>query len=371
MRRGSVHGSLADTAAAGRSGRRRRLVGTAGRRELALFAAVYLLYDCGRWAFVGRPGPARAHARWVIHLERSLHVAVEGEVQRALGSGVSGLLLSNLYLAAQLVVLPGALIWLYRRSPQIYRRLRTTVAATWLISTPIFALYPVAPPRLAGIGIKDTVSHQSVVVLTGHSTLFYNPYAAVPSLHVGLAFAVGIAAAATLRRRWSRVLAFSWGPLVTVAVVATGNHYLLDVAAGLLVTALAYALSQLAGRVSIARGPLFSHHLRGLAHRAPPATPSAPRPARSWSRASCPLPGPAGGAPPPANPAGRQAFGDPGPGRRAGGVSACLGTWIEGCPRSDQPSQPGLDHRRGRARGRLGCQLRRAVSAVLRPAPGS
>jgi hypothetical protein len=66
------------------------------------------------------------------------------------------------------------------------------VIATWLIAVPIFALFPVAPPRLAGF--VDTVSDQAPVALTGHSTVFYNPYAAVPSLHVGFAFAIAIAA---------------------------------------------------------------------------------------------------------------------------------------------------------------------------------
>jgi hypothetical protein len=230
-----------------------RLAASPGRRELALFAAIYVCYDGARWAFGGHLRTARAHAHWVIHVERSLHIAVEGQVQRALDWGLASFVLSNIYLAAQLVVLPGALIWLYRRSPDVYRRLRNTVAATWLISTPVFALYPVAPPRLAGIGIKDTVSHEAAVALTGHSTLFYNPYAAVPSLHVGLAFAIGIAAAAALRARWAKALALSWGPLVTVAVIATGNHYLFDAATGLLATAVAYAVTQLAGRLPTAR----------------------------------------------------------------------------------------------------------------------
>ena len=61
---------------------------------------------------------------------------------------------ADIYLAVQLIVLPGSLIWLYRRSPQIYRQLRNTVAGAWLIGTPIFAPYPVAPPRLAGIGLR-------------------------------------------------------------------------------------------------------------------------------------------------------------------------------------------------------------------------
>jgi membrane-associated phospholipid phosphatase len=85
------------------------------------------------------------------------------------------------------------------------------------------------------------VSHRAGVALTGRSTIFFNPYAAVPSLHVGLAFAIGIAAQATFRARWARALALMWGPLVTVSVVATGNHYVFDVAAGLLATGPAYA----------------------------------------------------------------------------------------------------------------------------------
>jgi membrane-associated phospholipid phosphatase len=122
------------------------------------------------------------------------------------------------------------------------------VIATWLIAVPIFALFPVAPPRLAGF--VDTVSDQAPVALTGHSTVFYNPYAAVPSLHVGFAFAIAIAAAMTLRTRWAKALALSWGPIVTLSVIATGNHYVFDIAAGLGVTALGFAVGRLPLRLA-------------------------------------------------------------------------------------------------------------------------
>jgi membrane-associated phospholipid phosphatase len=114
----------------------------------------------------------------------------------------------------------------------------------------------VAPPRLAGIGIADTVSGQAAIALTGHSTIFYNPFAAVPSLHVGFAFAIGVAAAAALHAPWAKALALAWGPLVTLSVVATGNHYVFDIAAGLLVTAVGFA----AGRLPARLRPL---HLQG------------------------------------------------------------------------------------------------------------
>jgi hypothetical protein len=118
-----------------------------------------------------------------------------------------------------------------------------------MIAVPIYALFPVAPPRLAGIGIIDTISDKSETSLNSHvATSFYNPFAAVPSLHVGFAFAVGIALAVAARRWWSRTLALLWGPTVALAVVATGNHFLFDIAAGLLVAAAGFLVGRAASR---------------------------------------------------------------------------------------------------------------------------
>jgi membrane-associated phospholipid phosphatase len=211
------------------------------RRQLRLFAAVYLLYLAGRWATGSDMPAALAHADWVMDLERHSGFAVERSVQRMLDGGAAMWVLSNVYLAAQLVVLPGALIALYRTAPAVYRRLRDTVIAAWLLALPIYALFPTAPPRLADAGMKDTVSAQAGVALTGHSTIFYNPIAAVPSLHCGFAFAVGVAVYAASRRPLVRALGLLWGPLVSLSVVATGNHYLFDVAAGVLVALAGYA----------------------------------------------------------------------------------------------------------------------------------
>ena len=131
-------------------------------------------------------------------------VAIEASVQRALDTGVWIWVLSNVYLAAQLVAPPVPFIWLYRRSPEVYRGLRQTVLATWLLAIPIYAVFPVAPPRLAEAGIVDTVSRQAGVALTGRSTIFYNPLAAVPSLHVGLVAAIGIALFIVLQAPWAK-----------------------------------------------------------------------------------------------------------------------------------------------------------------------
>jgi hypothetical protein len=222
------------------------------RAELWLFLAAYVIYDAARWLFAGAPATARANAHWILHIERSAHVAVEATAQRALGSGGPGWLLSNVYVAAQIVVLPVTLIWLYRRSRPLYRRLRDTVLVTWLLSVPVYVLFPVAPPRLAGIGMVDTVSRHAAIALTGRSTDFYNPFAAVPSLHAGFAFAIGLAVSAALRSRALKALALLWGPLVALAVVATGNHYVFDIAAGLVATATGFAAGRMLARAAVA-----------------------------------------------------------------------------------------------------------------------
>jgi membrane-associated phospholipid phosphatase len=214
----------------------------AWRSELGLFAGAYVIYLLGRWLAAGEHRAALEHARSVIDLEQGLGVAVERSVQQGLDGDVSMWLLSNVYLAAQFVVLPGVLLWLYRRDRSVYRRLRDTVLATWMISVPIYALFPCAPPRLAGIGMADSVSGQAGVALTGHSTMFYNELAAVPSLHCGFAMAIGIGVAAAVKHRWLKVLALSWGPLVALSTVATANHYVFDVIAGLAVTAIGYVV---------------------------------------------------------------------------------------------------------------------------------
>jgi hypothetical protein len=215
------------------------------RAEAMLFVAAYLVYWTSRWAFVGNAGTAQANARAIWELEQKTGTAIELSVQRVFDSGAASVISSNLYLAAQMAILPAAIVWLYRRFLPIYRKVRTTIIATWMLSIPIFAAFPVAPPRLANLGFTDTVSDQAAVALTGSSTAFYNAFAAVPSLHVGFACVLRFAGVAAARSRWAKLLAASWAPVITLVVVATGNHYVFDALAGIAVTAAGFAVHKL------------------------------------------------------------------------------------------------------------------------------
>jgi hypothetical protein len=213
--------------------------------QALLFAVAYLAYGASRWIVSGDQSAAVEHAHWIIDLEQGIGVAVESSVQRALDGTVVLWLLNHAYLAAQVVVVPATLIWLYRRDRERYRLLRDTVLITWLLALPVFGLFPVAPPRLAHIGIVDTITHQTGLALDSKlTTSFYNPLAAVPSLHCGFALAVSLSLAGAARHRWSRALALLWAPTIFLAVVATGNHYFFDIVAGVATTGAGYALAR-------------------------------------------------------------------------------------------------------------------------------
>jgi membrane-associated phospholipid phosphatase len=143
------------------------------------------------------------------------------------------------YLTLHLAVTAAVLLWLHRRHPEGFPFVRTALLVASGLALIGFLVYPTAPPRLAGVGIADTVSDRHVDLNRGLVSALYNPYAAVPSMHVGYALIVAVALLRYGRGRLARVLALLYPPTVLLTIVATGNHFFLDAAAGALVAAVA------------------------------------------------------------------------------------------------------------------------------------
>jgi hypothetical protein len=198
--------------------------------ELLLWASLYPAYLAVRGATIGDGDTAVANAADLVGLERTLAVFHEGSLQDTL-SFASGVF-SAYYMVGFGPLIAAVLLWLGLRDRSRYRELRTLLFLSLALAVVLYVAYPTAPPRLVpGLGVTDTVG------LAGHDTgsfagIRFNPYAAMPSMHVGWSLLVGVIGFQAARRRALRVL-FAVHPLVmAVTVTATGNHYFIDSAAG-------------------------------------------------------------------------------------------------------------------------------------------
>ena len=149
----------------------------------------------------------------------------------------------------------------------VYQARRRTLATANLIAFIVFTTWPLMPPRLLSdtavtgpsgdkaraFGFQDTVHRTGKDGGSIWTTnKFCNQWAAMPSLHFGYALLIGLTIMGlpleTKGRgllSWRRTFCVGFGlgyPLVIlVAVIATANHFFLDVVGGAIVTALAWS----------------------------------------------------------------------------------------------------------------------------------
>jgi PAP2 superfamily len=215
--------------------------------ETGLILAFYAAYEGSRGLVAGSRRPAVDRAHEVIRLEQHLHVFVEPRIQQ-LAHHVPGLLgtLSIAYLTLHLGVTGALLLWLQQRRPAVFPIVRTTLVMASVVSLIGFLAFPTAPPRMASAGLNDIVSRDGVDLNRGLVSALYNPYAAIPSMHAGYALVVGGALARYGRSNLARVAGLTYPLFVLLVIVATGNHFFIDAAAGALVVAVSLAVTLLA-----------------------------------------------------------------------------------------------------------------------------
>jgi hypothetical protein len=210
--------------------------------EAATVLALYAIYETTRGVVAGHRAAAVAHAHDVASLERTLGIFGEVHVQNA-ARAVPGLVgtLGALYLTLHLAATGAYLLWLHRRRPDAFPVVRTALLVASALALVGYLAFPTAPPRLAALGIADTISQGHVDLDHGVVSALYNPYAAMPSVHIAYATVVGASLVWHGRRRLLRVLGGSYPLLQLLVIVATGNHFFADAAAGATVAAFALA----------------------------------------------------------------------------------------------------------------------------------
>jgi PAP2 superfamily len=220
--------------------------------ELLLWASLYPAYLMIRGSSIEDGERAIAHASSLVDLERAAGLFHERAVQHAAASLTDAL--SMYYMLGFGPLIVGVLIWLGVRDRSLYRELRSLLLTSLGLAVIGYLAYPTAPPRLVpGLGISDTVG------LAAHDTgsvagIRFNPYAAMPSMHVGWSLLIGIFGFRATRSRWLKVLFVMHPLLMVLTVTATGNHYFIDCIGGA-AAALAAILLVAAIRVARLRRP--------------------------------------------------------------------------------------------------------------------
>src|SRR5262249_54049565 len=152
---------------------------------------VTLAYFLTRGLIRGHASDALLHARDLLAVEQVLHLDPEISLQHlALALPWLTAAANLIYLGAHLPVLICVAIWLYRNYRSAYREFRNAFALSAVLGLSVYVILPVAPPRFLP-GFVDTLETAGIGLDGSAVGLLYNPYAAMPSLHVGWALLAG------------------------------------------------------------------------------------------------------------------------------------------------------------------------------------
>jgi membrane-associated phospholipid phosphatase len=205
----------------------------------------------------GSRAAAVEHAHDIVRLERRWGIAVEADLQALVAPSESLRTLANwIYIWGHWPVIVTVMVWLAWRHRREFLRLRDGMLLSGAVGMVVFATYPVAPPRLADGFMIDTVTQHSRAYRVLQPPIFTNQYAAMPSLHAGWDLLVGIAVFAAATTTILRIVGAAMPVLMMLAVVATANHYVLDVVAGVALVLAAHAGALLLERRREARRPV-------------------------------------------------------------------------------------------------------------------
>lgn len=209
--------------------------------QVALWLGFGLAYQVARGVADRDPTRAFSNALRVIDFEQRAAGLYELSAQRLVdSSAVLEKIASWTYWNSEFTVISATLLFVYLRRNWAFVRFRNAILATNLLGLVGYVALPTAPPRMfPSYGFFDPLTtHESSLV-----QLAANPYAAMPSLHAADALIVGVSMALVCRRLWARVLWAVWPAWVWFTVMATANHWWLDVLGGILVALVGLALA--------------------------------------------------------------------------------------------------------------------------------
>jgi membrane-associated phospholipid phosphatase len=214
--------------------------------QILLFCGAYWVYRLVRGQVFTQSAAAFEHAREIIDAERALHLFAEQHIQAwAIGTGWVDDVGAWMYLNTHFVVTTCTLAFIYLFRNEHFYFVRNMFMVAMAIALVGYVVYPTAPPRmLPELGFADSVADFTGVSSDASVNALFNPYAAVPSMHVAFALMLAVPMVRIARRAWVRAVWAAYAPVVTLVVVVTGNHWVLDAVAGAATAAVAAIVAQ-------------------------------------------------------------------------------------------------------------------------------
>jgi membrane-associated phospholipid phosphatase len=213
--------------------------------QLLIWFGFLAAYQVARGVADRDPTRAFTNGWRVIDIEQRLAGLGELTLQGwAQSSHVLETLVSWTYWNSEFTVIGLALLWVYFRRNEAFTRFRNTILLANVLGLLGYVFLPTAPPRFfTSIGFTDMLgqfgglNHGSGLV-----QLAANPYAAMPSLHAADALIVGVLLASLVRNLVGKLVWTLWPAWVWFSVMATGNHFWLDVLAGIILALISLAV---------------------------------------------------------------------------------------------------------------------------------
>ena len=188
------------------------------------------------------PAVAIRHAHDVIGFEQAWGIDVESAIQAPVTNNwVLANIANWIYIWGHWPVIVATMLWLAWYHRQFFLRLRDAMLVSGGLGLVVFVTYPVAPPRLVDPALIDTVTERSKAYRYLQPPNFVNQYAAMPTLHAGWDLLIGISIATAAGTAIVRAVGWLLPVLMAFAVVATANHYVVDVVAGIALAMVGYA----------------------------------------------------------------------------------------------------------------------------------
>jgi hypothetical protein len=217
-----------------------------GVMQIAIVVAGIEAYELLRHTITPNWAVAERHAQDVLSVERFAHIEWEEGLQQTFLRVPELVRMMNVfYFVGHFVLTSVFFFWLYHANRGGFRRFRNGFLSATFIALVIHWQFPTAPPRLAGVGLEDTLRQLSNIDIgSPTSSSFSDPVAAVPSLHAGWAVGVGVGLILYARPLFWRLVGVVYPVLVVLTIVVTGNHFIFDAIAGIAVMALGFWLSE-------------------------------------------------------------------------------------------------------------------------------